>query len=575
MNILSRITATFRGNGRITAAPARISPATTGRPILDRITLPTTSTTPWQFNLNQNPTPIQIKQVLELGLGGDLAGQWQLFTVMQDTWPRLRKDLHELRSAVARSPWKIVPASVEGAPPTPEAERRAALARASLLNWSPTPGSDENGFEDCIYDLTDALACGISVQEILWEQKGAALRPRASVWVNPRYYGLMPAGRIGLRVERQNLYAPARPGDSQALPPDKFLVATHRSATGGLGAQALLRPLAWWWGAALWGRDWMLNYAQLYGQPIRWVTHDPSCDPATLSVLDQMMEQLGSSGWGRFPAGTSLDLKESAKSSGENPQERIMALADKACDLLILGETLTSDVGASGSRALGDVHESVLDERKTTLAKWAADVINYQLLPAFTRLNFGTDDECPILTINDTSKPDLDKLATRLEIVSRLGLAIPSAWAHKQFEIPEPKDGEPVLESKAAAAPAFGPGAFGKGGEAPTDQPEPKARQDQTAGDRTHFSASSPAATRPRDVPAQIAAQKSAALAQVFRGAMAPIRRIVEESTSAADLEAKLRTYYADWPAARIASVMEDALQIRAAAGAADAVHAP
>jgi phage gp29-like protein len=570
MSLLSRITASFRGNGRITAAPAGLNPANPGRPVLGRITLPAISTST-QFNLYQNPSPVQIKQVLELGLGGDLAGQWALFSQMQDTWPRLRKCLHELRSAVARAPWRILPASEERTPPTPKAVRRAALARESFLNWSPAPGSDENGFEDCVYDLTDALACGISVQEILWEQKGQVLRPRASVWVNPRYYGLMPDGRIGLRVDREPplTSAPA----FQPLPLDKFLVATHRSGTGGLSAQALLRPLAWWWGAALWGRDWILNYAQVYGQPIRWVTHDPSCDPATLSLLDQMMEQLGSSGWGRFPAGTSLDLKESAQTSGANPQERVLAMADKACDLLVLGETLTSDVGDSGSLALGKVHETVRDERKTALAKWAADVINYQLLPAFTRLNFGTDDECPILTINDTSKPDLDKLAVRLETLMRAGLPIPRVWAHQQLGIPIPKEGAAVLETKAPAPLPVAPGAFGKAEEAPEDRLALKASHDQTARNGTHFTASSPAPTRPRDIPAEIAAQKSAALAQVFRGAMAPIRGLVEESTSAADLEAKLRAYYEDFPAAPIADVMEEALQVMAAAGAADAVQ--
>ena len=38
------------------------------------------------------------------------------------------------------------------------------------------------------------------------------------------------------------------------------------------------------------------------------------------------------------------------------PQVALMNESDKACDILMLGQTLTTDVGSSGSRALGDVH---------------------------------------------------------------------------------------------------------------------------------------------------------------------------------------------------------------------------
>ena len=36
--------------------------------------------------------------------------------------------------------------------------------------------------------------------------------------------------------------------------------------------------------------------------------------------------------------------------------------ADRYCDILVLGQTLTTEVGASGSRALGDVHSGVKHE---------------------------------------------------------------------------------------------------------------------------------------------------------------------------------------------------------------------
>ena len=77
-----------------------------------------------------------------------------------------------------------------------------------------------------------------------------------------------------------------------------------------------------------------------------------------------MLENMGSAAWALFPAGTQLELKDAAKSTSENPQYALMQMADKLCTLVIKRQTLTSDVGESGSLAAGKVHLSVWDETK-------------------------------------------------------------------------------------------------------------------------------------------------------------------------------------------------------------------
>ena len=62
-----------------------------------------------------------------------------------------------------------------------------------------------------------------------------------------------------------------------------------------------------------------------------------------------------------------------------------------------------------------------------------------------------------------------------------------------------------------------------------------------------------------------------AALAQAYRGAMAPFRAAILSSTSREDCLATLKTLYADWPAERLAEELNRALQLAAAEGAAGA----
>ena len=45
-------------------------------------------------------TPQYIEQILRSALGGSLQEQWILFGLMEDTWPRLSKNLNKLKRAV-------------------------------------------------------------------------------------------------------------------------------------------------------------------------------------------------------------------------------------------------------------------------------------------------------------------------------------------------------------------------------------------------------------------------------------------------------------------------------------------
>ena len=67
-----------------------------------------------------------------------------------------------------------------------------------------------------------------------------------------------------------------------------------------------------------------------------------------------------------------------------------------------------------------------------------------------------------------------------------------------------------------------------------------------------------------------VVAKHSSALASAFRGSLAPVRQIILSSTSRAEAEHKLRTFFADWNPDRIANIVEEAMQVCAARGAVD-----
>ena len=153
------------------------------------------------YQLLPKLTPLQVRAWLYAWLQGDFTSGYDLTQVMLDTWPRLRKNTHELREAAAACYYRINPDGLDGEEPTPQAVERADFARKMLKRFSaPEVGSDEANFRGFIYDAADALIMGVSCQELLWDQREDGFQfVRASAWVNPRRLGYTAAKKIGLR----------------------------------------------------------------------------------------------------------------------------------------------------------------------------------------------------------------------------------------------------------------------------------------------------------------------------------------------------------------------------------------
>lgn len=418
----------------------------------------------WRF-LSRKLTPSHIESILEGALNGDPVLQAELFEIMQDTWPRLMKNLNEVKQACSRIPWQVQPFVEKGQKePSASAQEKAKAVEAALLNISPIPARMELDFDDGIYHSLDAIATGISVLEIYWgtpEGKpwttpDGIVGPRAFKHIPARYYGFPTTPEEDDRL-MLNLGGNGSAGALIDFPEDKFLVCIHQSRSGHASSTALLRSLAKYWIGATFGFQWLCNYAEIFGQPLRWATYDPN-NKALLDDIVAMLENMGATGWGAFPMGTTLDLKESVRAAQDNPQAFLMEVADKACDILILGQTLTTDVGSSGSRALGQTHYSIRTDVLQAGASFVSKVMNRQLVPAIMRLNFGSTEEAPTI-IMEVEEPEDEKAKAERDKVLfvDLGLPVSKAFLYERHGVPAPAEGEDLLE--VSRTPSVGEGA--------------------------------------------------------------------------------------------------------------------
>lgn len=403
-------------------------------------------------------TPDQVRWVIEAAVGGNIQEQWALFDMMEDSWPRLQKNLAELRNAAKRVTYSVKPYAARGEEASDSARDRADTVEAAMANWRPRPGTLELSFEETIFDALDCIGKGLAVLEVSWQRLPEGLLPRCAHLLHPSKYGWNAEGtELGL------VHAPAASGFRhsagvaawQPFPPGQFLVACWRARSGPPGQTALLRCLAPYWCGITFGWEWLLNNAQIFGVPLRWANYDAN-RPELLGTLSQMLANLGSAGWAAFPSGTTLEFKEAAAHGENNPQVFIQRLADQYADQVILGQDASGEAQGDGLGAgSGALHASVRADRLQDAAQFVADLLNYQLVPAVLRWNYGDESEPPTILPELAGEKDPQAKATRDQVLAQIA-PLPKKWFYDRHGIPAPEEDEETVggHSSQPALPA-------------------------------------------------------------------------------------------------------------------------
>lgn len=425
-------------------------------------------------------TPQIVENTVRGAMSGNLLAQWLMFDLMEQTWPRLTKNLNELKSAVIDLSWNLQPYALSGQKPSAEAERRRQKLEQLCLQMKPEPDANENDFEDTLYDVMDGLGKGISVLETLWSGPGEVDNttglwlPRSTRWVHPRYYGYAPMpgseDRLMLNMREvafnqttdygasvsKSLLASSSTldwvgGQYARFPRDQFIISIFKQKSGHPISGALLRILGFLWSGSNFAWEWFLNLAQIFGVPIRYGTYSRDANLQTIQAVEEMLANMGSAGWGAFPEGTKLELVKALESARENPSKAFIDAADIIADILILGQTLTTTQGERGSQALGQIHKTVRDEKVQAVAKRTAKILNGQWLPAMCRMNFNDDRECPWFQPSAKESKDLSNTATRYKtILSIPGVEVSKTQFYEDNELMVPEPGEDVLVGQSA-----------------------------------------------------------------------------------------------------------------------------
>jgi phage gp29-like protein len=139
-------------------------------------------------------------------------------------------------------------------------------------------------------------------------------------------------------------------------------------------------------------------------------------DVEGFNLLCLMLQKMGSAGWAAIPENTDLEFITAPGTGSQGPAERRVELSDKAVDIFLLGQTLSTDHGKSGSRALGQVHEGIKQEMVEAVADFVAETLKSQLVAPLIQLNYGEITELPDL-IPDIEAPKDELALTQRDLI--------------------------------------------------------------------------------------------------------------------------------------------------------------
>ncbi|MCX2697064.1 phage portal protein family protein [Ochrobactrum chromiisoli] len=208
-------------------------------------------------------------------------------------------------------------------------------------------------FDQICEDMLDATLKGFSVSEIVWKRDGANIMPDQIVAHDQRRFAFDEGWNPRL-LTWTNMH------NGEELPQRKFMV--HRFGVKGNNPYGLGLGSKLFW-PVLFKREgitFWLHFLEKFASPtVIGFTPYGTLSEEQNNLLNQLSNLRGRSAI-TAPVGTDIKFLEAARSGSVTYQD-FLSYWDKQISICVNGETLTTDIGSSGSRAASETHADQLD----------------------------------------------------------------------------------------------------------------------------------------------------------------------------------------------------------------------
>lgn len=324
----------------------------------------------------QNLTPQRLTALLLAAEQGDALAYLELAEEMEE------KDLH-YRAVLSTRKLQVagLPIRVEAATDDAEDVKAADLVRDFI---------DTGVLAEAVQDILDAVGKGYSVCEIMWDTEGENWFPSSILWRDPRWFEFDRLDGVTLRLKGEN-------GLPEPLPPAKFITHVHKSKSGIPIRGGLARPVAWYYLFKNFGIKSWVQFAQVFGFPLRVGRYSSEATQDEKDVLLRAVRSIAQDAAAIIPDSMKIEFVNTNSTGNVQIFKGLTEYFDKQISKAVLGQTGTTDVGQHVGTA--NAHEKVREDIEASDAAQLAATLSRDLVRPLVDLNFGPRRRYPIIRI--------------------------------------------------------------------------------------------------------------------------------------------------------------------------------
>ena len=361
----------------------------------------------------------------------DMERDWQVFSALQ------------VRSLTLQAcEWSVTPAS----------EKRSDVKMADFI----TAVFKRANFDALTHSLMQAVLTGYKPVEIMWE------RSEGDIWVED-FRGRRPSRFQFDKRYRLRLLTPASIVEGELVPERKFVVWSYGGHDHNPYGVGLGNRLYW----PVWfrknGVKFWVRFAEKFGTPTAVGKYPPGTDQASRETLTDAIAAIEQETGITIPDTMAIELLEAQRQSSANTYADMCGYFDRAIAKIILGQTLTTEPGTSGSYSLGQVHNDVRMDLLKSDADLMCERINNTVVRWLVDYNFPAPAQYPHVWRRTEPPKDLAALAARDKILlvdMGMGARVPETYIQDTYDIPLAADGKPTITAQQFAPAGAGQSAL-------------------------------------------------------------------------------------------------------------------
>lgn len=394
-------------------------------------------------------TPKRVKYIMQRAdAHGRLDMLYKLYDDMETTDIRYGGIINQLKSTLSGMPLRVQPAEAETSRDEKVAQEYATYGREVI---------DDLETHNLTQEFVEPYIRGTALFTIDWQLKDLPYNrtmyfPKEVEPIDGRHLvqNVDPSdehfGEVEMFVEGM--------GDSVAvseLPDDSTLFLQNGKGKQDYSRMGRARNILPWWIGVRFVSTWWAQYIESYGKPTRIGTYPRGSSKKRRDDLKGFLKQVGQDGYGLFPKGMEVELKEASEKGTMTTYQDYINKAHTEYSINIIGQAGTTGENESGGFAkvaiLNGIRQDILQHNSTIAGTGYEAIIRKGL-----RLNYGDDfkphlapSAKPILLDSKNAK----QRAQAAKILSNeMGVPVPERHLYEKIlGIEKPKQGERVAVS--------------------------------------------------------------------------------------------------------------------------------